>query len=341
MPATPRPRVILRALGHFHPEHRIENEFFDSLEIDSDAHWVMDRTGIKSRHSVISKDDILALRYGRTTLERLRAEGKVMPISEMAYQAWQVLEQRLPGSDPKGDIDTLICGTSVPDFDIPANACTIAARMGLSCPAFDANSACSSFVVDLHLASAMLRSGMHRKIAIFNPERYSLRMNYEDKNSCVLFGDGCSTALVEWAMDGEGLELLDTYIDSDPSGYDLVKIPDGDVFSQNGKAVQKFAITRTIEATEKILERNGLEPADVRYFTGHQANLRMVASAAARLGLDEEKHLFNVDEMGNQGSAGAPSVLSMNWHRFKKGDIIVMAVVGSGLTWGSALFRKI
>lgn len=340
MTAPTKTKVILRALGHYHPEHAIENSFFDQLEIDSDALWVVDRTGIKSRRSVLSKDDILALRYRRADLAQLRAQGKVMTIGEMGEKSWHVLEQRYHG-DAKAGLDTLICGTSVPDFDIPANACSIAARLGVTCPSFDANSACSSFVIDLHVASALLQSGMHKKIAIFNPERYSLRMNYEDKNSCVLFGDGCSSAIVEAGSDGNGLELLDTFIASDPSGYDLVKIPDGETFSQNGKAVQKFAITRTIEATEEILHRNGLTPADVSYFTGHQANLRMVASAAQRLGLDEDKHLFNVDDMGNQGSAGAPSVLSMNWDKFKSGDIIVLAVVGSGLTWGSALFRKL
>ena len=165
-------------------------------------------------------------------------------------------------------------------------------------------------------------------------------MNYEDRNSCVLFGDGCAAAVIE-SGDQEGLEVLDTYIASDPKDYELVKIPDGECFSQNGKAVQKFAISKTLEATRCILERNNLKPTDVDYFTGHQANLRMVSSAAERLGLDDSKHLYNVDEFGNQGSAGAPAVLSMNWDRFKSGDLIVIAVVGSGLTWGSALFRKI
>ncbi len=332
--------TYIHALGHFHPPTILGNEFFDGLDIGSQGDWVEERTGIRERRSVLSHADVLALASGQTTMEGLRAAGRVMSIAEMAEHAWVVLRERYPELEPT-HIEALICGTSVPDFDIPANASTISARLGLRCLSFDANSACSSFVLDLHLARSLIASGAHRKIALFNPERYSLRVNFRDRNSCVLFGDGCSTALVSSVPRPGSLKVIDTLIMSDPSGYDLVKIPDGEHFSQNGKAVQKFAITKTIEATEQILERNRLTPADVSYFTGHQANLRMVTSAADRLGLSADRHLHNVASLGNQGAAGAPAVLSMNWDLFKKGDLIVLAVVGSGLTWGSALLQKI
>jgi 3-oxoacyl-[acyl-carrier-protein] synthase-3 len=263
-----------------------------------------------------------------------------MPIADMSVPAWTLLRERYPDLDPS-KIEVLICGTSIPDFDIPANAGTIASRLGLNCLSFDANSACSSFVLDLHLARSLIRSGAHRKIAIFNPERYSLRVDFNDRNTCVLFGDGCSAALVSSVPRPGSIRVIDTFLMSDPSGHDLVKIPVGHTFSQNGKAVQKFAITRTIEATLQILERNNLTPSDVTYFTGHQANLRMVTSAADRLGIAADRHLHNVEHLGNQGAAGCPAVLSMHWDRFKSGDIIALAVVGSGLTWGSALLQKI
>jgi 3-oxoacyl-[acyl-carrier-protein] synthase-3 len=332
--------VYIHALGHFHPDTVIDNAFFEELDIGSDSAWVEERTGIVARRSVLQKDDIRALRRDETTLAQLRAEGKVMSIATMSEPAWALLRERYPDLNPAA-IDAVICGTSVPDFDIPANASTIAERLGLSCLTFDANSACSSFVLNLHLARNLIRSGAHKKIAIFNPERYSLRMNFNDRNSCILFGDGCSSAIISDQEKPGALRVLDTIIVSDPSGYDLVKIPDGDIFSQNGKAVQKFAISKTLETTHEILERNHLTPDDITYFTGHQANLRMVTSAAERLGLSEEKHLHNVAGLGNQGAAGAPSVLSMHWDRFKSGDLIVIAVVGSGLTWGSALLQKV
>lgn len=334
------PQAYVHALGHFHPETVLDNMFFDELGIGSDHNWIEERTGILSRRSVLSKSVIQALRHGQTTLDKLRAEGEVMSIAEMSKQAWSCLRERYTDLQTN-EIDALICGTSVPDYDIPANGSTIAAHLGLNCLAFDANSACSSFVLDLHLARQMIRSGAHNKIAVFNPERYSLRMDFTDRNSCILFGDGCSAAVVSNEARPGSLRVIDTVVMSDPAGYDFVKIPDGHFFTQNGKAVQKFAITRTIEVTQQILQKNNLNPQDISYFTGHQANLRMVTSAADRLGITTDRHLHNVEHLGNQGAAGAPSVLSINWDRFQKGDLIVLAVVGSGLTWGACLLEKV
>ncbi|MBC7661357.1 MAG: ketoacyl-ACP synthase III [Chitinophagaceae bacterium] len=331
--------TYLHAMGHFHPETVVPNSFFDTLDIGSEESWIEDRTGIRSRRSVLAIEDIADLRWGRKTLQQLRQEGRVLSIADFATEAWKCLITRYPDLDPK-TIDTLICGTSIPDFDIPANACTIAAKLGWSCLSFDANSACSSFVLDLHVARQMISTGAQKTMAIFNPERYSLRMDYTDRNSCILFGDGCSAAILSSEHRPGSLRVVDTLLYSDPSGCDLVKVPEGQCFSQNGKAVQKFAITRTIEVTEQILARNDLSPKNVKYFTGHQANLRMITSAADRLGIATDHHLHNVAELGNQGAAGAPSVLSMNWDRFEKGDLIVLAVVGSGLTWGATILEK-
>lgn len=330
--------IWLRALGHYHPGEPIKNKFFDRLDIDSDAQWVEDRTGIASRHSVLSEDDIVRLRTQEVTLDGLRKEGRVKPIGDMAREAWEYLKSSRSGEAFESP-DLVICGTSVPDFDIPANACAISAALQFQCPSFDVNSACSSFVVDIHVAHSLLNSGAYKKIAVFNPERYSMRINYGDRASAVLFGDGCTAGYLEAGGEEKGLRLIDSIIHSDPAKFETVKIPDGDCFSQHGSAVQKFAITRTIEATKAILDRNGLKPEDLGYFAGHQANLRMVESAAARLGIPKGRHLFNVDLFGNQGSAGAPAVLSMNWHKFQPGDYVAIAVVGSGLTWGAALFQ--
>ncbi len=333
-----KPSIIITAMGHYHPENNLPNSFFDGLDIDSDANWVFERTGIESRRSVLNPDDIVALRREQTTLHDLRKEGRVTPIADLAEKAWDTLKGRTAPNATE-NIDMLICGTSVPDFDIPANACSVAAKIGVECLSFDVNSACSSFVTNLHVASSMLQSGAHHKAAIFNPERYSLRMDYRDKRTCILFGDGCSAALLDTTEGAKGLELIDTVLHSEPSKYEMITIPVNGYFDQNGKAVQKFAITRTIDITKEILARNDMTTTDLTYFAGHQANLRMVSSAADRLGLRPEQHLFNVDKLGNQGAAGAPAVLSMNWSRFRPGDVVAIAVVGSGLTWGAALFR--
>ncbi len=326
------------AIGHHHPANRIDNHFFDGLGIGSDAGWVEDRTGIKSRRSVLLPETIRAVKEGTIDLASLRTQNQVQSIASLSRSAWIDLTSRATHITCD-DIDLVICGTSIPDFDIPANACPIAAEIGFNCAAFDVNSACSSFVVDLHVARSLLATGAYHNIAIFNPERYSLRMNYSDRSSAVLFGDGCSAVTVR-AKSGEGLRVVDTVIHSDPAHYSNVAIEDGGHFHQRGNAVQKFAISRTIECTRQILKNNKLTADDLDYFIGHQANLRMVSSAAARLGIPEHKHLHNVEEFGNQGAAGAPCVLSMNWHRFRSGDKIVVSVVGSGLTWGAALLEK-
>ena len=333
------PDTVIAGMGHFHPPHRLENSFFDSLEIGSEGPWVEERTGIKARCSVLSADHLRDLRHERLTLQDLRRDNQVMSIADMSEQAWQRLWQN-SNTEPD-EPDAVICGTSIPDFDIPANACTISERLKWAHPSFDVNSACSSFVVNLHVAKGLISSGQHQSIAIFNPERYSLRINYQDKGSAVLFGDGCAASLITNKTGATGLKVVDTLIESDPSNFETVKIPDGGHFSQKGAAVQKFAIKRTIQSTAKILERNNLTPDNLAYFAGHQANLRMVESAAKKLGISQERHLYNVDQFGNQGASGAPCVLSMNWHRFRPGDYIAIAVVGSGLTWGACLLQKV
>lgn len=332
------PKIVISGLGHYHPENIIPNSFFDTLDIGSDGKWVEERTGIKARRSVLVEKDLMLLRRGEVSLDSLRSAGRVMSIADMSARAWAMLEQRSP--EAAADIDAVTCGTSVPDFDIPANACTIAGRLGWDVFSADVNSACSSFVVNLHFARGLIAGGLANRIAAFIPERYSLKLNYTDRSSCVLFGDGAIATVIE--KDGtQGFELLDTMVMSSPAKFDLVQIPVNGLFSQNGQAVQKFAITRTIEITLAILERNKYSLDDLAYLVGHQANLRMLTAAAHKLGIPDERHLFNVDEFGNQGGAGAPAVLSMHWDRFKKGDLVVVSVVGSGLTWASALLRRL
>lgn len=333
-------KVVITSMGHFHPKTVIENTFFDQLDIGSEAGWIYERTGIRERRTILSLEDLARLRRRETTLNDLYKDNRIMMIGDMGKYVWDSLldKKSLAGAVP--ELDALICGTSVPDFDIPANGCTIAAKIGYECVSFDANSACSSFVVNLQIAQGLIQTGAYKSIGVFTPERYSLRADYTDRSTCILFGDACAAAVVR-ANGAHGLELIDISVVSSPSKCDLVRTPVGGYFYQNGKAVQKFAITRTLEVTMALLERNRLKPRDVNYFIGHQANMRMLESAVEKLGLTKEQHLFNVDLHGNQGGAGAPVVMAMNWERFKPGDLVAMAVVGSGLTWGAALFRAV
>lgn len=330
----------MTGLGHWFPETVLDNAFFDTLDIGSSAEWIEDRVGIRERRSVLSREDITDLRRGRVTRAQLVASGRLMTMAQMTKPCWELAMARARQPSTYNHVDMVIAGTSVPDWDIPANACTISNALGIQAPSFDCNSACSTFVVNLHVARSMLQSGAARSVAIANAERYTTRVDYTDRSSCVLFGDSAAMGLLETSPDAEGLELLDTVIHSDPSGAEHVRLPVGGTFSQNGAAVQKFAVTKTVAVTHEILERNGLTQDQLGYFIGHQANFRMLASACQKNGITERQHLFNVDQRGNQGATGAPTVLSTHWDRYRRGDFVVVAVVGSGLTWGAALFRR-
>ncbi len=167
-----------------------------------------------------------------------------MSIAAMVSQEWTVMRERWSRTGGQSDIEALISGTSVPDWDIPANACVIARELGFNCTVFDVNSACSSFVVGVHVLRSLLLSGAVRCGTVFTCERYSLRLNYAECNNCVLFGDGAAGAVFEVVPGNpRGLELLEPMVASDPSGAHLVIIPVGGMFAQHGRAVQKFAIT--------------------------------------------------------------------------------------------------
>jgi 3-oxoacyl-[acyl-carrier-protein] synthase-3 len=333
-------RIYISGVGHQHAAHVIKNSFFDTLDIGSSNDWVEERTGIRSRTSVLSESTIADLRFGRKCHADLFKNNEVTKIADLANNPWEMALSRTQDSVVSKGVDTVICGTSIPDYDIPANACGIAAKLQLEATAFDVNSACSSFVTGMHVARSLLLSKLARRIALFNVERYSTRMDYTDRRNCILFGDGAAAAILESGAEPHGLEIIDTVIHSAPSGFEHVQIPEGGLFYQNGQVVQKFAITKTCAIAEEILAANSLSIGDIDFFIGHQANLRMLATAIRRLGLPEEKHLYNVDRCGNQGAAGAPCVISENWDRFAPGNLILVAVVGAGLTWGAALLRR-
>lgn len=331
--------MYIYAMGHYWPDTEIDNEFFGSLDIGSDAAWIGERVGINSRRTVLSHQNIRDLRHGRVTREQLKEQGQIQTFASMCEQAWRVAQGRYPIISER--IDTVIGGTSVPDDDIPSSACITAAQIGLErVRAFDVNSACSTFIVQCHVMRSLVTSGMTKEGVIFCAERYSTRMDFTDRRSCILFGDASVATAVSREPVPGALKVIDTLVESAPSGWEHIRIPVGKTFHQNGAAVQKFAVTKTIAAAQDILARNGLSAKDARWFIGHQANYRMLTSAMEKLGVSPECHLSNVVDRGNQGACGAPAVLSQNWDKYQKGDKIVIAVVGAGLTWGAMLLEK-
>ncbi len=331
--------MYIYSMGHYWPETVVDNQFFGSLDIGSEADWIKDRVGIEQRRSILSLENIRALRNKTVTLQELRDRGDVMSIASMSEHSWRLAQARFPIVSE--DIDTVIGGTSVPDDDVPSSGCTISAQIGLErVRAFDINSACSTFVVQCHVMRALMGSGMSKEGAVFCTERYSMRMDYSDRKNSILFGDASVAAVMSKIPRPGALRVIDTSVESAPSGWEHIRMSVGRDFHQNGAAVQKFAVTKTIAAAQDILTRNSLTAKDAKWFIGHQANYRMLTSAMEKLGVPPENHLYNVVDRGNQGATGAPSVLSQNWDRYQPGDRIVMAVVGAGLTWGAMLLQK-
>ena len=327
-------------MGHYFPENILDNNFFDSLDIGSAADWIKDRVGIESRRSVLTKEDITDLRYGRTDRATLKAAGQIESIGSMSAKSWKLATERAHIN--LDSIDTVIGGTSVPDDDIPSSGCVVAANIGLErVRGFDVNSACSTFVVQCHVMRGLMNSGLTKEGAIFCTERYTTRVDYSDRRNSILFGDSSIAAAISSSPRPGSLKVIDSLVESSPSGWEHIHLPDSQFFHQNGAAVQKFAITKTIAAAQDILAKNNLSTQDAHWFIGHQANYRMLVSAIEKMGVPESRHLCNVIDRGNQGACGAPSVLSQNWDKYKPGDYIVVAVVGAGLTWGSLLLQKV
>lgn len=331
--------MYIYSMGHYWPDTIVDNQFFGSLDIGSEADWIKDRVGIEERRSILTLDQIRGLRHRTITLQELRDQGQIMPMAAMSEKAWRVAQSRSPIVTET--IDTVIGGTSVPDDDVPASSCVAAAQLGMErVRAFDINSACSTFVVQCHVMRGLMQSQMTKEGAIFCAERYSMRMDYTDRRNCILFGDASVAAVLGQTKRPGALRVIDTTVESAPSGWEHIRMAVGREFYQNGAAVQKFAVTKTIAAAQDILARNQLTIKDAKWFIGHQANYRMLTSAMEKLGVPPENHLYNVVTRGNQGACGAPAVLSQNWDRYKPGDRIVMAVVGAGLTWGAMLLEK-
>ena len=319
-------KLFLLSLGHFHPEAMIDNEFLESLDIGVDAAWIIQRVGIRGRRTV------LPLEYIRTTRNRdPRAADEAASFSNaQTGAAAAMMALRRAHVQPK-DIGLVIAGGCSPMYSIPAEACMIAAELGIECPAVDLNSACSTFAAQLHMLNSMKREALPDFVLLVSAENNTRRVNYSDRKTAVLWGDGSSAAVVSPRVPGR-VRIVKTTLHSNPGGWDKVTIPAAGFFLQDGQAVQSFAIRKSVSLLEEL--RTGhTNGTDGEMFVGHQANLLMLQSVCRQASIPDSRHLFNVDRYGNCGASGAPTVLSENWEDLPEGAVCV-GVVGSGLTWG-------
>ncbi len=324
--------LFLHGLGHFHPENEITNRFLEELDIGTSDAWILERVGIRSRRTVLPLD---YLRETRNLDLRAANEAALYTNAELGRRAAELALLRA-GID-RSEIGMLIAGGSAPDSLTPAEACWIARALELEVPALDVNSACTSFLAQLFLLDAMRAEALPPYVLLVVPEIATKIVRYDDRAAAVLWGDGAAAAVVSTRAPGRA-RILGTRLASSPAGAGKVVVPRLGWFAQDGRAVQTFAIKKTVAVFDELRAAYA-RPDRPLHFVGHQANLRMLEAVCQRCEIPAERHHYNVDEYGNTAGASSASVLSMRWEKWGPGDDVAVAGVGAGLTWAGYLLR--
>lgn len=321
--------AAITAVGGYVPEDVLSNKDLEKM-VDTNDEWIVTRTGIKERR--ILKD----------------------PNKGTSYLAIQAAKDLLNKSntDPK-DIDLVIVATATPDMPVAATGAYVASKIGaINAFSFDLMAACSSFVYGMSTAAKYIESGRYKKVLLIGADKMSSIINYKDRATCIIFGDGAGAALFEPNLQGYGVQ--DEYLRSDGMGREHLKIDAGGsllpasietvthdqhyVF-QDGRTVFKFAVSNMADVGEKIMERNHLTADDIAWLVPHQANKRIIDATANRMNLPSEKVMVNIQKYGNTTSATLPLCLVDYERQLKKGDNLVFASFGGGFTWG-AIYLK-
>ncbi len=322
----------LHGLGHFHPENEITNRFLEELDIGTSDAWILERVGIRSRRTVLPLD------YIRDTRNRDLRGANEAALHTNAELGRRAAEQAIvrAGID-RSEIGMLIAGGSAPDSLTPAEACHVARALELEVPALDVNSACTSFLAQIFLLEAMRSEALPEFILLVVPEIATKIVHYDDRASAVLWGDGAAAAVVSTRVPGRA-RILGARFASSPAGAEKVVVPRLGWFAQDGRAVQTFAIKKTVAVFQELRAAHA-RPDRALHFVGHQANLRMLEAVCQRCEIPPERHHYNVDWFGNTAGASSASVLSMHWEKFGPGDDVAVAGVGAGLSWAGYCLR--
>lgn len=321
--------AAITAVGAYVPEYVLTNEILETM-VDTNDEWITTRTGIKERR--ILKDK------GKGT-------------SYLAIQAAKDLLKK-SNTNPE-DIDMVIMATATPDMPVAVTGVYVATQIGaVNAFSYDLVAACSSFLFGLSTAARYIESGKYKKVLLIGADKMSSIIDYEDRTTCIIFGDGAGAVLLEPNTNGLGVQ--DEILRTDGVGRPHLKIDAGGsilpaseetvankqhfVF-QDGRTVFKFAVSNMADVSAQIMERNGLSGDDVQWLVPHQANKRIIDATANRMNLPEEKVMMNIHKYGNTTSATLPLCLHDYESRLKKGDNIIFAAFGGGFTWG-ALYLK-
>lgn len=321
--------AAITAVGGYVPETVLTNADLEKM-VDTSDEWIRTRTGIHERRI-------------------LKEEGKAT--SDMAARAiLPMLEKK--GIDPN-EIDIIICATITGDYIFPATANVVADKIGASNAwGYDVSAACSGFLYALQTGAKFIESGTYKKVVVVGVDKMSAIIDYTDRNTCIIFGDGGGCVLLE--PNEEGLGVIDAKLHSDGQGRNLLYQPAGGSLNpptketvearqhyvrQEGKTVFKFAVTNMADVSYEVMKRNNLSSDDVNWLVPHQANLRIIDATADRMGLDSSKVLINIQKYGNTTAGTLPLLLWDFQDKFKKGDNLILSTFGGGFTWG-AMYLK-
>lgn len=321
--------AIITAVGKYVPEDILTNQMLEKM-VDTHDEWITTRTGIKERRI-------------------LKGEGK--GTSFMAIKAAQQLLDKKK-LDPK-EIELVIMATATPDMQAASTAVYVATEIGATNAfGFDLEAACSSFLYGMSVAAKYIESGRYKKVLLIGADKCSSMIDYTDRSTCIIFGDGAGAVLFE--SNNEGLGLQDEYLRSDGAGREFLQVKAGGSINpltkegidrkenfifQDGKTVFKNAVFNMADAAVKIMERNNLTNDDIQWLAAHQANKRIIEATANRIELDSSKVMMNIQNYGNTTSATLPLLLADYEQQLKKGDNIIFAAFGGGFTWGSIYFK--
>lgn len=321
--------AAITAVNGYVPPDILSNEDLEKM-VDTNDEWIMSRTGIKERRI-------------------LRGEG--LATSDMAVPAVEgLLKKRGISAE---EIDLIIFCTVTPDMIFPATANILADKIGAkNAWGFDLQAACSGFLYGLTTGAQFIESGKHKKVLVVGGDKMSAIVDYTDRSTCILFGDGCGAVLLEPNYEGQG--VLDSVLKSDGSGRNYLDMKAGGslkpashetvdaklhYISQEGQAVFKFAVTNMADVAAEIMERNNLKGDDVAWLVPHQANKRIINATASRMGIGSDKVMVNIQKYGNTTNATIPLCL-WDWEsQLKKDDVLILAAFGGGFTWGSVYLK--
>ena len=321
--------AAITAVGKYLPDYVLTNRELETL-VETNDDWITTRTGIKERR-------ILKEPNQGTSFMAIRAAQNLLSKSKI---------------NPE-DIDMVIVATATPDLPVASTAVYTATEIGATNAfAYDLQAACSSFLYGMSTAASYIESGRYKKVLLIGADKMSSIIDYSDRATCIIFGDGAGAVLFE--PNSNGLGLQDEYLRSDGSGREFLKIEAGGSIlppsestikngqhfvHQEGKTVFKFAVSNMADVAEKMLLRNSLSNDDVNWLVPHQANKRIIEATAKRVNLDSSKVMMNIHKYGNTTSATLPLLLADYENQLKKGDNLIFAAFGGGFTWG-AIYLK-